>query len=178
MTRFADGPVVEVSVLIDAPVEVVWDLVTDINIAARFQDEFQEADWLDEGPALGARFIGRNRMGDQTWETTSTIVAFQPGVVFRWAVDDVDNPVATWTFKLDREDDRTQVIFHRIVGPGRSGLTWAIKQDPDREEEIIALRDAQHRKHMQAVLNGIKELAENESSQSTVDSQKVILADG
>jgi len=78
MTRFADGPVVEVSVSIDAPVEVVWDLVTDINIAARFQDEFQEAEWLDDGPRLGARFVGRNRMGDQTWETTSTIVAFEP----------------------------------------------------------------------------------------------------
>jgi len=160
MTRFVDGPVVEVTVSIDAPVGAVWDLVTDINIAARFQDEFQKAEWLDDGPALGARFIGRNRMGDQTWETTSTIVAFQPGEMFRWAVEDVDNPVATWTFELIPEDNGTRLIFHRIVGPGRSGLTWAIKQDPDHEEEIIALRDAQHRTHMTAVLQGIKALAE------------------
>ncbi|MCL1587912.1 MAG: SRPBCC family protein [Actinomycetia bacterium] len=161
MTRFADGPVVEVSVSIDAPVEAVWDLVTDINIAARFQDEFQEADWLDDGPHLGARFVGRNRMGDQTWETTSTIVAFQPGALFRWAVEDVDNPVATWTFELIPAEYGTRLSFHRVVGPGRSGLTWAIKQDPDHEEEIIALRDAQHLEHMQAVLDGIKELAES-----------------
>jgi uncharacterized protein YndB with AHSA1/START domain len=161
MTRFAEGPEVEVSISIDAPVDVVWDLVTDINIAARFQDEFQEAEWLDDGPSLGARFIGHNRMGDQTWETTSTIVAHQPEVMFQWAVEDVENPVATWTFKLDREDTGTRLAFHRIVGPGRSGLTWAIKQNPDREEEIIARRDAQHRQHMQAVLAGIKELAEN-----------------
>ena len=161
MTRFADGPVVEVSVSIDAPVDVVWDLVTDINIAARFQDEFQEAEWLDDGPSLGARFIGRNRMGDQTWETTSTIVAYQPERTFRWAVEDVESPIATWTFNLKSEDNGTHLTFHRIVGPGRSGLTWAIKQNPDREEEIIARRDAQHRQHMQAVLAGIKELAEN-----------------
>jgi uncharacterized protein YndB with AHSA1/START domain len=160
MTRFVDGPEVEVFVSIDAPVEVVWALVTDINIAARFQDEFQEAEWLDEGPALGARFVGRNRMGDHTWETTSTIVAFQPGSLFRWAVDDVDDPVATWTFRLEPDTDQTEVIFHRIVGPGKSGLTWAIKQDPENEEKIIAHRDAQHRKHMQAVLDGIKGLAE------------------
>jgi uncharacterized protein YndB with AHSA1/START domain len=159
MTLFADGPVVEVSVSIDAPVKAVWDLVIDINLPARFQDEFQEAEWLDDGPRLGARFVGRNRMGDQTWETTSTIVAFQPGALFRWAVEDVDNPVATWTFELIHEGDGTRLIFHRVVGPGRSGLTWAIKQDPDHEEEIIARRDAQHRTHMQAVLEGIKVLA-------------------
>ncbi len=161
MTRFADGPVVEVSVSIDAPVDVVWDLVTDINIASRFQDEFQEAEWLDDGPALGARFVGRNRIGDQTWETTSTIVAFQPGEVFRWAVSDVDDPVATWTFRLDPDGDRTRLTFHRIIGPGRSGVTWAIKQNPEQEEEIIAARDAEHREHMHAVLVGIKELAED-----------------
>ena len=160
MTRFADGPVVEVSVSINALPGVVWDLVTDINIAARFQDEFQEAEWIDEGPRLGARFVGRNRMGEQAWETTSTIVAFEPGSVFRWAVNDVDDPVATWTFRLEPEIAGTRLIYHRIVGPGRSGLTWAIKQDPDHEEEIIARRDAQHRKHMQAVLEGIKGIAE------------------
>jgi uncharacterized protein YndB with AHSA1/START domain len=163
MTRFADGPVVEVAVSIDAPIEAVWDLVTDINIAARFQDEFQQAEWLDDGPAMGARFIGRNRMGDKTWKTTSTIVAFQPGMLFRWAVEDVDNPVATWTFELIPEEYGTRLIFHRVVGPGRSGLTWAIKQDPDHEEEIIARRDAQHRTHMTAVLEGIKGLAEQAS---------------
>jgi hypothetical protein len=160
MTRFADGPEVETAISIDATVDIVWNLVTDINIAARFQDEFEEAEWLDEGPALGSRFVGRNRMADRTWETTSTIVTFEPGAVFRWAVEDVDDPVATWTFMLAPESTGTRLVFHRVVGPGRSGLTWAIKQDPDHEEEIIAVRDAQHRQHMEAVLVGIKALAE------------------
>jgi hypothetical protein len=88
-------------------------------------------------------------------------VAFEPGVLFRWAVEDVDDPIATWTLELMPEEQGTRLIFHRIVGPGRSGLTWAIKQDPDHEEEIIARRDAQHRTNMTAVLDGIKELAED-----------------
>ena len=168
MTLFADGPVVEVSVSIDAPVEAVWDLVTDINLPARFQGEFVEAEWLDDGPALGARFVGRSERGDWKWETTSWVVAYEPLQAFGWAVSDKDNPGATWTFFLESQDDATTLRFHRILGPGPSGVASAIERHPDREEQIIADRDAEQRQNMQAVLDGVKELAETEGSQSTV----------
>ena len=48
--RYEDGPAAEVEVLIDAPVERVWDLVTDINLPAGFLDEFRGATWFDDGP--------------------------------------------------------------------------------------------------------------------------------
>lgn len=35
-----------------------------------------------------------------------------------------------------------------------------IEAEPEREEEIIAKRDEMHRTHMQAVVDGIKALAE------------------
>jgi len=41
--RYEDGPTVEVEVLIDAPIETVWALVTDINLPSRFSDEFRGA---------------------------------------------------------------------------------------------------------------------------------------
>jgi hypothetical protein len=50
--------------------------------------------------------------------------------------------------------------YHRILGPGPSGITSSIERNPEREEEIIALRDAEQRENMQAVLQGIKALAE------------------
>ena len=161
MTRLADGPTVEVYAEIEAPIEDVWDLVTDINVSARFQDEFQSAEWLDDGPRLGARFRGRNTLGSRTWETVSTITAYEEPRVFQWTVNDVDDPVATWTFLLDEAEGTTTVRYHRVVGPGPSGLKAAIEKYPDREEEFIARRDEQHRTHMQAVLDGVKSLAEN-----------------
>lgn len=160
MTRFADGPTVEVAIDIDAPIEVVWDLVSDINLSARFQDEFRGAEWLDDGPALGARFVGRNELGSRAWETTSTIVGFDPPRLFRWAVNDVDDPAATWTFRLGERAGGTRLTYHRVVGPGPSGLTAAIERYPDREEEIIAARDDQHRRHMRAVIEGVKAIAD------------------
>ena len=160
MTRLADHPTVEVSALISAPTSAVWELVTDINISSRFQDEFQGATWLDEGPALGARFTGRNATSRFTWETTCTVVEFVRDGRFSWAVNDVDDPVAVWTFLLEATDNGTELTYRRVVGTGPSGLTAAIERYPDREEEIIAKRDEVHRQHMQAVVDGIKSLAE------------------
>jgi uncharacterized protein YndB with AHSA1/START domain len=72
--KYADGPTVTVEVMIEAPVQTVWELVADINLPARFSNEFRGARWVDVGPALGARFVGRSghkAMGD--WETTSIV---------------------------------------------------------------------------------------------------------
>ena len=160
MTRFADGPTVEVTAHINAPASEVWRYITDINLSARFQDEFLEAEWLDDGPALGARFLGRNAGWSRTWETTSTVVGYEPNRLFSWAVNDVDDPAATWTFRIEDNGGDTLLVYHRVAGPGPSGLKTAIEKYPEREEEIIAARDAQHREHMQAVVDGVKELAE------------------
>ncbi|MGH2758276.1 MAG: SRPBCC family protein, partial [Actinomycetota bacterium] len=91
--RYADGPSAEVEIYIDAPPARVWDLVSDIELPARFSEELQGAQWLDETPAVGARFQGRNRhpaVGE--WETTSYVVAYEPERTFAWAVGDPDRP--------------------------------------------------------------------------------------
>lgn len=160
MARFTDHPIVELTTAIAAPPDRVWELVSDINVPAQFQDEFAGAEWLDPGPALGARFVGRNHRRGHDWETTSWVVQFEPGRVFGWAVSDRDNPGATWTFRLEPTATGTLLTFHRKLGPGPSGITNAIARDPDREEEIIARRDAEHRRHMQATIEGIRGLAE------------------
>ncbi len=162
MARFADLPVVEVSADIAAPPGAVWELVTDVNLPGRFQDEFQRAEWLDgDGPALGARFAGWNERRGFQWDTVSWVVAYEPEREFGWAVSDPDNPGAIWTYRLEPADGGTRLTYHRQLGPGPSGVTAIIAQHPDQEEEIIARRDTTHRRNMQAVVDGIKELAED-----------------
>ena len=39
-------------------------------------------------------------------------------------------------------------------------MTRAIERHPEREEEIIAVRDETHRENMQAVIDGVKGTAE------------------
>ena len=159
--KFADGPEVEVSLLIAAPPSTVWRFVSDINLPSRFQDEFIGAVWLDGDPiGIGSRFLGRNQRGDRNWETTSWLVAYEPDRTFGWAVSDPQNPGAVWTFRLEPAPTGTSLSFHRRLGPGPSGITAIIERNPDKEHEIIAARDATHRANMDAVLKGIRHLAE------------------
>src|SRR4051794_36720821 len=106
MVRYDDAPTVEVDALIHAPVERVWAFVIDIGLPARFSPEFLGATWLDDGPAVGARFVGRNHhkaMGE--WETTSVVSRYEPMRAFGWHVTDADNPSASWWFELEQEPD-------------------------------------------------------------------------
>ncbi len=164
MTRYADGPGVEVSIVVDAPVAKVWELVSDVNLPGRFSDEFQAAEWLDGavGPAVGARFRGRNYhplIGE--WHTTSTITDFEPGRRIAWAVSDVDNPGSSWCFELEPAGTGTRVRQRARLGPGPSGVSYEIDLDPEHEEQIVERRLGEHRTNMQRNLDGIKALAES-----------------
>jgi hypothetical protein len=69
--KYQDGPSTEVDILIDAPIERVWQLAADVNVPAQFSTEFLGAEWIDDVPCVRARFQGRNHhaaLGG--WETT------------------------------------------------------------------------------------------------------------
>jgi uncharacterized protein YndB with AHSA1/START domain len=159
--RYADGPTAEAEVVIDAPVERVWALVTDIDLPARFSPEFVGGAWLDEGPALAARFVGRNRheaLGE--WETTSWVNRYEPLRSFGWAVSDPDEPSSTWWFELEEDETVVRLRQGARMGPAPSGLNIAITAMPDKEERIVARRLEEFERSMRATLEGIKRLAE------------------
>jgi Polyketide cyclase / dehydrase and lipid transport len=160
--RYADGPTTEAEVHVDAPPSAVWPLVSDIQLPGRFSSEFVRGEWLDGGsPGLGARFVGHNHhaaIGD--WQTTSTIVEFEPGERFGWAVGDPGYPSAHWRFELEEDGGGTRLRQWMRLGPAPSGLTPAIERWPDKEERIIDRRLAEHRANMEATIRGIKEIVE------------------
>ena len=161
--KYADGPTVEVDTLVDAPIDRVWELVTDIELPARFSSEFVGATWLDDGPALSARFVGRNHhtaLGE--WETTSTVTRYERGRAFGWDVSDPENPSSSWWFELEQEAEGVRLRQGARIGPAPSGLTIAITSMPDKEERIIARRLEEFERNMRATLEGIKQLAEAE----------------
>jgi uncharacterized protein YndB with AHSA1/START domain len=165
--RYADGPAVQVDVLIEASTARVWELVTDIGLPARFSSELQEAHWLDATvqPVPGAQFVGRNRHeAAGEWETTCVVTISEPDHRFVWVVGEPAHPSATWGFDLEREGSGVRLRQWARLGPAPSGLTPAIAAMPDKEERIILRRLEEHRANMQATVEGIKALAETSSS--------------
>ncbi len=163
--RYADGPTVAVTRHIEAAPDDVWQLVSDINLPARFSSEFIGAEWTDEttGAALGATFQGHNsHAAIGSWTTTSTVVAFEQARTFAWAVGDPDDASALWRFDLAPDGDATLVTFTVRIGPGWSGLTPAIEAMPDKEERIVERRLKEFSQNMEATLDGIASLAEGD----------------
>lgn len=172
--RYADAPGARCEIHAAATPASVWRLVTDIGLPARLSAELQSAEWLDgaTGPAVGAAFVGHNRhrmIGE--WQTVSYVTELEEPRIFRWAVVDPDGrfgdvvpdprkPLATWSFELTPEGGGTRLAQTVVIGPAPSGLSRAIGQAPEREEELVAARLDQLRANIDSTLLGIKALAE------------------
>lgn len=157
--KYADGPTAEVEIWIDAPPQRVWEIVSDITLMPQFSDELQAANWLGEatGPAVGNTFLGSNShpaLGE--WQTTSHVVQCDAPNTFTWAVNDPENPTATWRFTLEPRDGGTALREWMRLGPARSGLSPAIDRMPDKEAKIVFVRMREFESAMTGTVEAIK----------------------
>jgi nitroreductase len=161
--RFEDGPGVVAEIDIDARPSAVWTLVTDINLPARFSTEFLGAEWASDERGVGAIFHGRNQhpaVGE--WTIPCYVDACDEPRAFGWRTSDPDIPGARWRFDIEPRDRTTRLRFSYIVGPGPSGTTFAITNNPGKEARVLQRRLAEVQANMQRTIEGVKELAEPE----------------
>ncbi|ORW74930.1 SRPBCC family protein [Mycobacterium saskatchewanense] len=162
--RYTDVPTVEVSTQIDAPVQRVWEIVSDIELMPTMSDELQAIEWLDgaAGPGIGVKFKGTSaHAAFGQWSTTSQIIEYEPPHVLAWAVEDPRNPSAVWRFRLESRDGGTELSEWMQMGPARSGLSFAIDEMPEKEQKIVFVRMREFERNMSATLQHIKDLAES-----------------
>lgn len=161
--RYADKPTAQVQTWIDAPPQRVWAVVSDIELMPTLSQELQSVEWLDgaTGPSVGARFVGHNKheaLGE--WSTTSEVIEYEPERMLAWAVGDAQNPSAIWRFRLEPKDGGTELSQWMQMGPGRSGLSFAIDQMPEKEQKIVFVRMREFEQNMTSTVERIKTLAE------------------
>ncbi len=94
---------VEVSEQIGAAPDRLWRLVADPVEMDGLTAECIEMQWVGHwsGPAVGARFRGRNRSGWRRWSTTCTIVRYEPGSEIAWDVSFGPFRVARWSYVIE-----------------------------------------------------------------------------
>src|SRR6478672_680134 len=101
------GEGAEAELHVDAPPEFVYGVVSDVTRMGEWSPETVKCAWLDGavGPAVGARFKGKNKRGIATWSTKPTVVVADPGREFAFQVDtDV-----RWTYRFEAEGTGTRL---------------------------------------------------------------------
>jgi len=111
---------VEVSTIIDAEPETLYDMVTDVTRMGEWSPETRSAQWLDTAATarVGARFKGTNELGPNTWSTKPTVTVAERGTEFAFEVPGKSGP--TWRYRFERVDGGTRVtesVHQQRVSP-------------------------------------------------------------
>lgn len=129
---------VEVSRVIAAPPERLYELVSDMPKMAQWSPENTGGTWLKgaTGPALGAKFKGTNKKGSTKWSTLATVVVAEPSREFAFDVTAGGMKVARWGYRFEAVDGGTKVTEywddHRTKVMAK--ITGAVLKVPDRAE--------------------------------------------
>ncbi|MDX1892160.1 SRPBCC family protein [Mycolicibacterium sp. 050158] len=158
--RYRDQPTVEVTQRVACDVATAWDRVTDIGLPARCSSELQRVEWIGAADRVrvGARFRGSNvhaAMG--SWQTECEIVEVEECRRWVWNVlGGPDGPTATWGFEVEPTSDGVLIRQWARMGPGPSGLTYAITARPELEGRIVAKRLREWQENMQVNLDCVR----------------------
>ena len=100
------------SVVIEAPPERVYELVSDPMRMAQWSPECVGCRWIGGATTAvpGARFRGRSRNGWRRWTTTSTITDMAPGDRFAWEVTYFGQPVARWEYRIEPQAGGVRLV--------------------------------------------------------------------
>jgi uncharacterized protein YndB with AHSA1/START domain len=147
---------VSVTMRINAAPDAIYSLVTDLPRMGEWSPENTGGEWLDgaTGPAVGARFKGKNKRKGG-WSTKCTVTAADRGREFGF---DVGKGETKWRYRFEPSGDGTDVVesFEIMKEPGAigrfftklgTGVAWA-----DREADMV--------RGMQTTLTNVKAAAE------------------
>ncbi|MEV6279851.1 SRPBCC family protein [Nocardia sp. NPDC051832] len=111
-TRSEQAMTDTMSIVVDAPAQQLWDLVTDITGMGRWSTENRRGRWLNGAvePRVGAWFIGVNRIGPLTWATPCEVTVVAPLAHFEFQVHIVG---PRWGYRLEPHPGGTLVTEYR-----------------------------------------------------------------
>lgn len=157
-------PDVSVSTTVDAPADRIYDLVSDVTRMGEWSPEALDGEWRKgvDGPAVGARFKGRNQKGWRRWSTDCEVVDAERGRSFAFKVTSFGLGVATWRYRMEEAGGSTRLSEEWTDDRG------ALVRTGGRLLTGVADRAGHNRETMAATLAALKEAAEStESTQAT-----------
>lgn len=144
------------SVVIDRSPEDVYDMVADVTHMGDWSPVCTSCWWVEgDGPAVGARFGGRNETPERTWETTCQVVAADRGRELTFVVEGAQT---RWSYTFAPVAGGTEVTESWELGDrGRAVFAERFGSEADA---TLADRQAKARTGMATTLTALKAAAE------------------
>ena len=131
------------TVTIDAPAEVVYDLVSDITRMGEWSPVCVGGEWDDPDRAgePGQWFTGHNRLPEREWQTRCQVETAEPGREFTWTVGE---QYVRWGYHLEQTPTGTALTERWAFLP--AGLAMFRERFGDQAEEgmprpLAAIKD-------------------------------------
>lgn len=119
----------EVTAHMEAPPEVVYELVADVTRMPEFSPEIRRCSWLDgaTGPAVGARFVAVNQVARRpAWRNKPVVTVMEPGRMFAFARTEPFAGTVEWTYRFEPEGTGTRVTESYEVTRPVSRIGWLV----------------------------------------------------
>ena len=86
-----------------APPARVYELVADLTRMGEWSPECYRVDWAEgaTGPAVGAEFVGHNRIGPYRWSVGGKVAAADPGREFAFTTYVRGRESTRWWYRLE-----------------------------------------------------------------------------
>lgn len=137
--------------------ERLYDLVSDVTRTGEWSPICKTCWWHDDGgPRQGAWFSGRNEAEGKVWETSSRVVAAEPGREFAWLVGD---KFVRWGYTLEPVDGGTRLTESWEFRP--EGIAMFHERFGSEAPARIEMRAEQAHAGISATLASIKRIAES-----------------
>ena len=148
-----------VSVHIDAPPELVYELVADVTRTPEFSPELVRCTWLDgaTGPAVGARFEAVNKVGrGPAWKNRPVVTVADPAREFAFSRTEKLAGTVVWRYQLEPDAGGTRLTESYEVTRPVTRFGWFVIAHlyggHDRRTDL--------RRGMQQTLQRIRQAAE------------------
>src|SRR5215475_547101 len=101
----------EVELQIDVPAERLYDLVSDVTRAPQWSPEVISCRWIGDatGPAVGARFVARNRRRWFTWSNKPVVEVADRAREFAFTRTEPGGGTMRWYYRLTPSGGGVQV---------------------------------------------------------------------
>lgn len=110
-------------IVVEAPQEVVYQLVSDLTRMGEYSPECYRCRWLDgaTGPGVGVRFRGSSKFRGFRWSRTGRITRMEPPSLFQFETlpDAIFHDATRWTYRFEPVQGGTRVIeSYELIQPG------------------------------------------------------------